>query len=171
MEAVPYLIAGSGTSPKDGGCIMQIIDWIDRHGWSDSPPCVHSDLVGWAICANDNLDDAKRQQLLDLAPRLMGTVKAWRYGSSDLRDWIRVRSAQANNEIKHLQNQRKMRFDQDPHLTKLTTFVLDELTHMEKIGEIALQCLLDLLDMIEAEFPREHEKIDYTEVCAVMSPA
>ena len=28
MEAVPFIRAGSGRTPSDGGCIMQIVDWI-----------------------------------------------------------------------------------------------------------------------------------------------
>ena len=70
---VPWLRAGTGSTPADGGCIMQVIDWLDRTGWSDSPECVHPVLRVLAIRANDALGDADRQQLLDLAPRLMGT--------------------------------------------------------------------------------------------------
>jgi hypothetical protein len=52
---------------------MQVIDWISSHGWSDRPACVHPALRKAAIAVNDSLDDAGRQKLLELVPRLMGT--------------------------------------------------------------------------------------------------
>ena len=74
MEPIPYLRSGTGTTPRDGGCVMQIVDWISRHAWTDQPPCVHPVLRVLAIKANDTLDDTRRQQLLDLVPRLMHTA-------------------------------------------------------------------------------------------------
>lgn len=71
---VPWLRSGTGQTPTDGGCIMQVIDWIHRNEWTDNPPCVHPVLRRLAIAANDQLDDAGRQRLLALAPRLMGTA-------------------------------------------------------------------------------------------------
>ena len=70
---VPFLRQGKGYTPAEGGCIMQVIDWIHRESWTDVPPCVHPVLRGFAIEVNDAASDTQRQQLLDLAPRLMGT--------------------------------------------------------------------------------------------------
>jgi hypothetical protein len=53
---------------------MQVVDWIDRHEWTDDPPCVHPVLQRLAIGANDSLNDEERQKLLDMAPRLMNTA-------------------------------------------------------------------------------------------------
>lgn len=71
--AVPFLRSGTGTTPADGGCIMQVIDWLDNAGWTDNPECVHPVFRSLGIHLNDTLPDAERQMLLDLAPRLMGT--------------------------------------------------------------------------------------------------
>lgn len=71
---VPYLRSGTGSTPSEGGCILQVIDWIDRMRWTDEPPCVHPIFQTIAISVNDRLDNTARQQLLDLAPRLMGTA-------------------------------------------------------------------------------------------------
>jgi hypothetical protein len=71
---VPWLRSGVGRNPQDGGCILQVIDWVDRHQWTDSPPCVHPVLRKLAIYVNDRADDEQRQRLLELAPRLMGTA-------------------------------------------------------------------------------------------------
>jgi hypothetical protein len=73
MEAVPFLRSGVGSSPANGGCILQIVDWIDRNGWTDRPDCVHPLLRKLAIYVNDHLPNGERQKLLDLTGRLMGT--------------------------------------------------------------------------------------------------
>ena len=70
---VPWLRSGKGATPGDGGCIMQVIDWINRCEWTDSPPCVNPAFRSVAISLNDSLDDQGRQRLLSLAPRLMNT--------------------------------------------------------------------------------------------------
>jgi hypothetical protein len=74
MNAVSWLRKGKGKTPADGGCILQVIDWIDRESWTDKPVCVHPVLARLAIYVNDKLDDKGRQRLLDLTPRLMGTA-------------------------------------------------------------------------------------------------
>jgi hypothetical protein len=73
IESVPFLRSGVGSTPKDGGCILQVIDWLDHQGWSDQPECVHPVLRKLAIYVNDQLPDGERQKLLDLTGRLMGT--------------------------------------------------------------------------------------------------
>jgi hypothetical protein len=74
MNPVPWLRKGTGTTPAEGGCILQVVDWVHRGGWTDQPPCVHPVLRRLAVGANDTLDDEGRQRLLDLAPRLIGTA-------------------------------------------------------------------------------------------------
>ena len=71
--SVPWLRSGTGSTPAEGGCILQVIDWIDRNQWTDRPVCVHPAIAKVAIRANDTLPDGERQKLLDLAPRIMGT--------------------------------------------------------------------------------------------------
>jgi hypothetical protein len=71
---VPWLRSGTGKRPTDGGCILQVVDWISTGGWTGRPKCVHPVLRVLAIRANDSLPDAGRQKLLDLTPRLMGTA-------------------------------------------------------------------------------------------------
>src|SRR6516165_6729745 len=73
MEPVPHLRSGVGKTPSEGGCIMQVIDWISSNSWTDNPECVHPVLRSLAIRVNDSLGDDERQKLLDLAPRLMNT--------------------------------------------------------------------------------------------------
>lgn len=75
-DPVPFLRKGVGDTPEEGGCILQVVDWIHRHEWTDSPPCVHPLLRPLAIKANDCVGDGERQRLLDLVPRLTGTATA-----------------------------------------------------------------------------------------------
>lgn len=74
MNQVPWLRQGTGHKPSDGGCIMQVVDWIHSGGWTDNPECVHPVFRNMSIVANDYLTDRNRQRLLDLVPRLMGTA-------------------------------------------------------------------------------------------------
>ena len=74
IPPVPFLRKGVGAGPQDGGCIMQIVDFIDRNEWTDKPPCVHPVIRELAIYVNDRLPDDERQKLLDLGPRMSGTA-------------------------------------------------------------------------------------------------
>ncbi len=76
MNKVPWLRSGTGATPADGGCVMQIVDWISTGGWTDNPSCVHPVICHFAIAVNDRLDDGGRQRLLDLVPRMMDTAVA-----------------------------------------------------------------------------------------------
>jgi len=73
MNQVPFIRSGVGVNPNDGGCIMQIIDWISTSGWTDQPECVHPVIRELAIYINDKSNDQERQRLLDLTSRMMGT--------------------------------------------------------------------------------------------------
>ena len=70
---VPFLRKGIGHTPKQGGCIMQVVDWMNRHEWTDRPPCVHPFIRDVALMANDFLDNKDRQSLLSLASTLSDT--------------------------------------------------------------------------------------------------
>ncbi len=71
---LPKLRSGTGKTPGDGGCIMQVADYLWSGGWTDNPECVHPVLRSMAIRVNDGLDDEGRQELWPLINRLMGTA-------------------------------------------------------------------------------------------------
>ena len=73
MLDVPFIRSGVGETPADGGCVMQMADWVHRNEWTDEPPCVHPVIRHLAIVVNDRLPDDERQKLLDLIPRMMDT--------------------------------------------------------------------------------------------------
>lgn len=73
-DYVPMLIKGKGAKPEDGGCLVQIANWLaDPTLWTDEPLCVDPLLAKWAIFANDMADNESRHPLALLAPRLAGT--------------------------------------------------------------------------------------------------
>lgn len=73
-DYVPMLIKGKGATPKDGGCLVQIANWLeDSDTWTDEPLCVHPVIAYWAVYANDMADNEHRHRLALLAPRLAGT--------------------------------------------------------------------------------------------------
>ncbi len=73
-DYVPMLIKGKGAKPEDGGCLVQIANWLaDPTTWTDEPLCVDDTLARWAIYVNDVADQHHRRQLALLAPRLAGT--------------------------------------------------------------------------------------------------
>ena len=81
---VPWIRSGKGNRPQDGGCIMQIIDWITEATWTDMPVCVAGHVRWAAIYVNDLVADETRQRLLDLIPKMMGTRKAFLTDEQDM---------------------------------------------------------------------------------------
>jgi len=100
LNEVPWLRAGVGETPAQGGCIMQVIDWIHHREWTEHPPCVLSLLREIAVEVNDSLDDVGRQKLLDLAPRLMGTSPCESWVSEALEQlWLDLPEANYNLDM------------------------------------------------------------------------
>ena len=74
-DYVPLLVRGVTSTPKDGGCLVQIANWLaDPHTWTDEPVWVEPILAECATRVNDAVDDQSRHRLALLAPRLAGTV-------------------------------------------------------------------------------------------------
>lgn len=74
-DYIPMLVQGARTTPQEGGCIVQIANWLsDNELWTDKPICVHDYLAYEAIWINDMLDNEARRKLAFLAPRLTGTA-------------------------------------------------------------------------------------------------
>lgn len=149
MEAVPFIRRGKGNDPSDGGCILQIVDWVSTGGWTDSPKCVLPAIQGVAIHLNDNLDDHERQKLLDLVPRLMNT------NVSGVNKKIEDAAARYNERW----------YGPD---WKNNPWARTENPN-PPLGAI-WELLLEMLDIVDQHLERtEHEPIDLTDVCAVMA--
>jgi hypothetical protein len=70
------LILGKGAHqrPDDGFCLLEAAAYLAGEDHSDHPQCVSEVLGAFGRDLNDRLDDAKRQQLKPLIPRLLGTA-------------------------------------------------------------------------------------------------
>lgn len=75
-DDLPDLTTGTGRSPATGGCLMQVITWLDSGQWHDHPDCVHPVLRSLGIRVNDNVSRPARRRLWLLVPRLTGTAIA-----------------------------------------------------------------------------------------------
>lgn len=165
---VPWLRHGSGTRPKDGGCIMQVIDWISTGGWTDTPACVHPTLVAWGIAANDGLPPEERQQLLTLVPRLMQTAYASEEASLAI-DCVsfKWRSKRIAERERNREASKRMAVCDDYTQQDLGNYrVFWGIT----AGRQSLACLKEMLDVYDQYMGRnEVEAVDFTGVCAAMS--
>lgn len=72
-DGLPQLTRGKTTSPMEGGCIMQVCDYLTSGQWTDHPLAVNPLLQHAAIRVNDSVDDADRQKLWDVIPGLINT--------------------------------------------------------------------------------------------------
>jgi hypothetical protein len=145
---VPWLRRGKGDTPADGGCVMQIIDWISSNGWTDRPACVFHPLRDMAVAINDWVSDEQRQRLLDLTPRLMNTQITDR--------------AEAERVARHLGH----RWD-----VAITGFNATAATRTHEEGSAELiRMLIDVLDLYDELTGRDTTpEVDYSGVCEVLA--
>lgn len=141
---VPWLREGTGVSPQDGGCVMQVIDWISTGGWTDEPRCVYPELREIAIVVNDDMSDEGRQRLLDLVPRLMNTAYPRPGGYDPLLD----------DQIEQAVNGWH-------YAVRPAPFTEDEF----QLG--LLTAAIDAYDRFTGR-PKAEERIDFAAVCEVM---
>lgn len=92
-DYVPMLVQGASDRPEEGGCLVQIANWLaDPSTWTDYSKCVDPVLTHWAIVVNDIAGDETRHALALLAPRLAGTKIDDRLEEADidakLRQWL-----------------------------------------------------------------------------------
>lgn len=97
-QFMPILSSGAHASPKEGACIMEYASFLNGEAWSDRPSCTHPVLAVVARSVNDKLDDDRRQELLPLLPRLMGTAGGDEVLSVRLAVWCAQQVAHLNTD-------------------------------------------------------------------------
>jgi hypothetical protein len=65
---------GQHTSFEQGACLLEAAAYMAGEPWSDHPACVSPVLGAFGRALNDLLPDDKRQALVPLVPRLIGTA-------------------------------------------------------------------------------------------------
>jgi hypothetical protein len=79
LATITTLHKGSHTPPRAGdttpdACLLEAVAWIAGEPWSDHPACTSPVLGTFGRSLNDCLPDALRQELLPLAPLMVGTA-------------------------------------------------------------------------------------------------
>ena len=68
------LKAGSHRPDSGEACLLEAVSFVAGEPWSDRPQCVSQVLGVYGRELNDVLPDSKRQQLVPLIPKLIGTA-------------------------------------------------------------------------------------------------
>jgi hypothetical protein len=76
---------GRHGSFDDGHCALEVVAWLAGDMHTDAPECVSLVLAAFVRRWNDDLDDAGRQMLKPILPRLIGTAGD---GKDELRGWM-----------------------------------------------------------------------------------
>lgn len=70
---LPLLRGGTGDTPKDGGCLVQVASYLrDGRSWTDDPAWLHPTIAIAAMAVNDRVPDGWRPVLAPLAADLAG---------------------------------------------------------------------------------------------------
>ena len=68
------LESGGHTSRSEGTCLMEAVAWWAEEEHTDHPACVSPVIGEFGRTWNDDLDDATRQRLVPLIPKMVGTA-------------------------------------------------------------------------------------------------
>jgi hypothetical protein len=69
---MPHLSAGRHRNPRRGACFMEFASYLAGERWSDHPSCTDRTLAALARGVNDLVADGRRDQLVELIPRVVG---------------------------------------------------------------------------------------------------
>ena len=72
------LSRGRHPSPREGTCVAELVSMLAGERYSDHPRCACPALIAFLRGYNDGLDDRRRQDLIALAPEIVGTRDAER---------------------------------------------------------------------------------------------
>ena len=73
FNKVPVLSKGEHASPEEGMCIMELVSFINREPFSDSPNCTDNRISGYMQYVNDAVPDEERVKLLSVLDRMFHT--------------------------------------------------------------------------------------------------
>jgi hypothetical protein len=71
-ELFPMLSRGKHRNPRKGACFMELASYLAGERWSDHPECTHPLLAQLARLVNDHPSDARRPELAELTPLVIG---------------------------------------------------------------------------------------------------
>jgi len=71
-DVMPHLSAGRHRNPRRGACFMEFASYLAGERWSDHPACTDRTLAALARGVNDLVADDRRDELVELIPRVVG---------------------------------------------------------------------------------------------------
>jgi hypothetical protein len=71
-ELIPQLSRGKHRNPRKGACFMEMASYLAGERWSDHPASTHPLLAALARLVNDHTSDARRGDLVELVPSVIG---------------------------------------------------------------------------------------------------
>lgn len=71
-DVMPHLSAGRHRNPRRGACFMEFASYLAGERWSDHPACTDRTLAALARGVNDLVGDDRRDELVELIPRVVG---------------------------------------------------------------------------------------------------
>ncbi|PQZ82100.1 hypothetical protein CQ031_01400 [Microbacterium sp. MYb40] len=72
-ETTITLAKGAHSNPEEGMCLLEAASFVAGEAFSDTPQCVSPVLGSFGRALNDALPTDKRQELVPLIPRIIGT--------------------------------------------------------------------------------------------------
>lgn len=73
FSKTPVLSKGAHTSPEEGMCIMELVSFINREPFCDSPRCTDDRISTYMQNVNDSVTEEERPKLLSVIDRLFHT--------------------------------------------------------------------------------------------------
>ena len=71
---LPRLAPGAHEEGSGSLCLMELVSFMEREPHSDHPMCVDEVITHFGICLNDSIPDHRRNELMRLAPMMVGSV-------------------------------------------------------------------------------------------------
>ena len=100
-DVMPHLSAGRHRNPRRGACFMEFASYLAGERWSDHPACTDRTLASLARGVNDLVADTRRDELLELIPRVVGLC-----GGSELGLVVALRAAITALPVASMERQR-----------------------------------------------------------------
>lgn len=100
-DVMPHLDAGKHRHPRRGACFMEFASYLAGERWSDHPACTDRTLATLARGVNDLVTDDRRDELIELVPRVVGLR-----GADELGLVVALRAAITALPIASMQRQR-----------------------------------------------------------------
>jgi len=100
-DVMPHLKAGRHRNPRRGACFMEFASYLAGERWSDHPACTDRTLAALARGVNDLVADDRRDELVELIPRVVGLR-----GGDELGLLVALRAAITALPVASLERQR-----------------------------------------------------------------